>query len=86
MKYALALVVPPLAMLLSGRPIQAVLCGILFLSSLIAIPFGIGIFGWVLCSAWAVVLVATTNAAKANLETMRSLEQRPDPQPRTEST
>jgi hypothetical protein len=79
MKYILAILLPPFALVRVGRPIQFVLCGILFLASLIGLPFGVGIVGWIICSVWALVVVATTDSVRANLETMRELHQRPAP-------
>jgi len=78
MKYLLALILPPVALLLTGSLVHATLCGILFIISLITIPFAIGIVGWAICSVWALVVVASTNGVRHNLETMHALHQRPE--------
>ncbi len=79
MKYLLALVLPPVALMLSGCLVHATLCGILFLLSLITIPFFVGIIGWSVCSLWALAVIATTDPVKHNLHTMHALHQRPEP-------
>jgi hypothetical protein len=57
--YVLAVLVPPLALLLSGRIIQAVLNGLLWLAGLVLVvlPFVPGLLTWGLAVAWAVVAV-----------------------------
>ncbi|GGC68361.1 hypothetical protein GCM10011504_52940 [Siccirubricoccus deserti] len=57
--YFLALVVPPLAILLSGRPFQAVFNGLLWLCGLVllVLPFVPGLLTWVLAVIWAVMVV-----------------------------
>ena len=56
MMYLVALVLPPLALLMHGRVFQALLNLILFA---VAIVFAILSFGtlWLICVAWAVVVV-----------------------------
>ena len=55
----LALLIPPLAVLLSGRPFQAVFNALLWLSGLILIvlPFVPGLMTWGLAVVWAVLVV-----------------------------
>jgi hypothetical protein len=84
MKYIFALIVPPVGMFVVGRPYQATLCGLLFLASIITIPFAVGVFGWAVCSVWALIVVATTNAVEANLHTMHTLEQHPGTKTQTD--
>jgi hypothetical protein len=57
--YVLAVLVPPLAILLSGRIFQAVFNGILWLSGLVlmVLPFVPGLLTWGLAVAWAVAVV-----------------------------
>jgi hypothetical protein len=57
--YFLALVVPPLAILLSGRPFQAVFNGLLWLCGLVllVLPFVPGLLTWALAVIWAVMVV-----------------------------
>ena len=58
MTYLLAIAVPPLALLLQGRPFQAVFNGLLWLGSLlfILLPFVAGQAGWLLAVIWAVAV------------------------------
>lgn len=59
MMYLLAFLVPPLAILLSGRPFQALFNGLLWLSGLVLIvlPFVPGLLTWALAILWAVMVV-----------------------------
>ena len=85
MRYVLALILPPVALLLSGHLVHTVLNGILFILSLITIVFFYGIIGWGVCSFWAVLVIATTNSLRQNLHEMHCLHQRchPHDQPNT---
>ena len=53
------------------------MAGILFIISLITIVFFYGILGWAVCSAWALLVVLTTNSVRQNLHEMHALHQRP---------
>ena len=55
----LALLIPPLALLLAGRPFQAVFNALLWLSGLVLIvlPFVPGLMTWGLAIVWAVLVV-----------------------------
>ena len=57
--YLLALLVPPLAILLSGRVFQAVFNLLLWLAGLVllVLPFVPGLFTWGLSALWAVLVV-----------------------------
>ncbi len=85
MKFVLAIVIPPLAILLCGRIIQAACCGILFLISLATIVFSFGLLGWIVCAAWALAVACTADPVRGNLHMMHNLHQRhelapaPDP-------
>jgi hypothetical protein len=59
MSYILAILLPPLSLLLQGRPFQAVFNGMLWLGSLVFIllPFVAGQLGWLVAVIWAVVVV-----------------------------
>ena len=59
MSYLLAILVPPLAILLQGRPFQAVFNGLLWIGSLafIIFPFVAGQAGWLVAVIWAVAVV-----------------------------
>ena len=52
MKYLLAIVLPPLALLAAGHPIQAVLSLILMVT----------LIGWIPAAIWAVLVVNDSNA------------------------
>ncbi|WP_237216340.1 hypothetical protein [Falsiroseomonas oryziterrae] len=58
MMYLLSIVVPPLAIMLQGRPFQAIFNGLLWLGSLlfILLPFVAGQVGWLVAVIWAVAL------------------------------
>jgi sterol desaturase/sphingolipid hydroxylase (fatty acid hydroxylase superfamily) len=58
MMYLLAILVPPLAIMLQGRPFQAILNGLLWLGSLVFIllPFIAGQAGWLIAVIWAVAV------------------------------
>lgn len=57
--YLLAILLPPLAILLSGRPFQAVFNAILWVAGLLLmiLPFVPGLLTWALAAAWAVLVV-----------------------------
>ncbi|WP_380069868.1 hypothetical protein [Dankookia sp. GCM10030260] len=59
MMMILALLIPPLAILLSGRPFQAVFNGLLWLSGLVLmiLPLVPGLLPWGLAVVWAVLVV-----------------------------
>jgi hypothetical protein len=59
MSYLLAILVPPLAILLQGRPFQAVFNGLLWLGGLlfILLPFVAGQAAWLVAVIWAVAVV-----------------------------
>ena len=61
--YVLAFLVPPLAILLCGRPFQAVFNALLWLSGLVLIvlPFVPGLMTWALAIIWAVLVVRNRN-------------------------
>ena len=56
MMYILAIVLPPLALLIQGRVIQAVLNLILFVLSIVFAIFSFGTL-WMICVAWAIYVV-----------------------------
>jgi uncharacterized membrane protein len=63
MLYLLALLVPPLAILFAGRPVQALLNGLLWLFAIVLsvisliLPIVPGVVGWVACVVWAFLVV-----------------------------
>jgi len=58
MMYLLSIAVPPLALLLQGRPFQAIFNFVLWLGSLlfILLPFVAGQAGWVVAVIWAIAV------------------------------
>jgi uncharacterized membrane protein YqaE (UPF0057 family) len=54
MKYILAILFPPLGMLLAGRPGQALLCLLLMVT----------LIGWPLAAIWALLVVNTSETEK----------------------
>ena len=54
MKYVIAILFPPLGMLLAGRVIQALLCLILMIT----------IIGWPLAAIWALLVVNSSETEK----------------------
>jgi hypothetical protein len=63
MLYLLAVLLPPLAILLAGRPIQAVLNALLWALGivLLILPFVPGVATWGLAALWAVLVVRSRN-------------------------
>ena len=62
MKYVIAILLPPLGMLLVGRVFQALLCLILMIT----------IIGWPLAAIWALLVV---NSAETESRVRRAIEQ-----------
>jgi hypothetical protein len=58
MMYLLAILVPPLALLLQGRPFQAVFNGLLWIGGLlfILLPFVAGQVTWAVAVIWAIAV------------------------------
>lgn len=61
--YVLAVLIPPLAILLSGRPFQAVFNAALWAIGLVLLilPFVPGLLTWALSAAWAIAVVRSRN-------------------------
>jgi hypothetical protein len=59
MMYLLALVLPPLAILLSGRPFQAIFNGLVWVLGLVllVLPFVPGLFTLGVAALWALMVV-----------------------------
>lgn len=57
--YFLAILVPPLAILLAGRPFQAMFNALLWLSGLVllVLPFVPGLMTWAIAVIWAFLVV-----------------------------
>jgi hypothetical protein len=65
MLYLLAFLAPPMAILLAGRPFQAVFNALLWVLGLVllVLPFVPGLLTWGLAVLWAVVVVRNRQAA-----------------------
>ena len=65
MPYLLAFLVPPLAVLLAGRPFQAVFNALLWALGLVllVLPFVPGLMTWGLAILWAVLVVRSRKQA-----------------------
>jgi uncharacterized membrane protein YqaE (UPF0057 family) len=59
MSYLLAVLIPPLAILLAGKPFQAAFNALLWLLGLVLLilPFVPGLVTWGVAAAWAVLVV-----------------------------
>jgi hypothetical protein len=83
MMYVLAVIVPPLAILLSGRPFQAVFNALVWVGSLhfILLPFLAGQAGWLIAVVWAILVVRDRNMQARDRrlvdEAFRQGQQRP---------
>lgn len=62
--YLLSIVVPPLAIMLQGRPFQAIFNGLIWFGSLLFIlfPFVAGQAGWLVAVIWAVAVTYNRRA------------------------
>lgn len=70
MMYLVAILVPPLAMFLSGKPFQAVICLVLQAT----------VIGWLPAAIWAALVVNSRQADKRNeklIREMRKAQQSP---------
>jgi Mg2+/citrate symporter len=64
--YFLAILLPPLAILLSGRPFQAIFNAVLWLAGLVLmiLPFVPGLLTWAIAAVWAVMVVNSEKQAE----------------------
>jgi uncharacterized membrane protein YqaE (UPF0057 family) len=67
MRYLLAILLPPVGMLLVGKVVQAVLCVLLMMT----------LIGWPVASVWALLVVANHNADKRADRMIRAMGQPP---------
>ncbi len=72
MLYLVALIIPPLALLLCGKPIQAILSAIVWILAWIFAIFGAGFIMWVILAVWAIMVVRDRNTQKLIEESRRS--------------
>ena len=66
MRYVIAVLLPPVGMLVCGRVFQAILCAILMLTCV----------GWPVASIWAVLVVSDYHADKRDEKMVRVLKHR----------
>jgi hypothetical protein len=65
MLYLIAIILPPLGLLLCGKPFQAILSAVVWvLAWLLAIVAGLGFFMWIVLAIWAVLVVRDRNTRK----------------------
>ncbi|UTW54965.1 hypothetical protein [Kordiimonas sp. SCSIO 12610] len=65
MLYLVALILPPLALLLCGKPFQAIISAVIWiLAWIFAIFAGLGFFMWIVLAVWAVLVVRDRNTRK----------------------
>ena len=74
MKYLIAILCPPLALLLCGKFFQAVFNLILWAASwVLAFFFGAGLLLWIVCSAHACLVVSQTAAERRHRRMLREM-------------
>lgn len=71
MLYLIALLIPPLALLLCGKPFQAILSAIVWMLAWVLAIFGAGFIMWVILAVWAIMVVRDRNTQKLFEEARR---------------
>jgi uncharacterized membrane protein YqaE (UPF0057 family) len=66
MTYLIAIVFPPAAMALAGKPVQALLCVLLMIT----------IIGWIPAAIWALFVVSSTHADRRTNRIVRAMRER----------
>ena len=64
MLYLVALIIPPLALLLCGKPFQAILSAVIWILAWVLAIFGAGFIMWVILAIWAIMVVRDHNTRK----------------------
>jgi len=64
MLYLVALLIPPLALLLAGKPFQAIISAVIWLLSWVLAIFGAGFIMWAILAVWAIMVVRDHNTQK----------------------
>ncbi len=64
MLYLVALLLPPLALLLSGKPFQAIISGVIWILSFFFLLVGLGVFIWLFLAVWSILVVRDRNTRK----------------------
>ncbi|MCL4545098.1 MAG: YqaE/Pmp3 family membrane protein [Chloroflexi bacterium] len=67
MRYLLAILLPPVGMLLAGKPFQALFCLILQIT----------ILGWIPAAIWAVAVTASSSADRRTRRIIEAIERTP---------
>jgi len=62
--YLVALLLPPLALLLSGKPFQAIISGVIWILSFFFLLVGLGFFIWLFLAVWSILVVRDRNTKK----------------------
>jgi hypothetical protein len=77
MRYLLAIFLPPFALLVCKKPIQFVINLVIWLVSLpLLFMFGIGVIGWGLCSAHALIVCVTQRSDRQMARVVAAIESR----------
>jgi len=71
MLYLIALIIPPLALLLAGKPFQAILSAIIWILAWVLAIFGAGFIMWLILAVWAIMVVRDRNTRRM-MEDIRS--------------
>lgn len=72
MLYLLALLIPPLALLLAGKPFQAIFSAIIWILAWVLAIFGAGFIVWLVLAIWAIMVVRDHNTKKLIREATKS--------------
>lgn len=64
MLYLLALLIPPLALLLTGKPFQAIFSAVIWILAWVLAIFGAGFVVWLVLAIWAIMVVRDHNTKK----------------------
>ncbi|WP_262692222.1 hypothetical protein [Kordiimonas aestuarii] len=71
MLYLIALLLPPLALLLCGKPFQFILATAIWILAWVLALFGAGFIMWVILAVWAIMVVRDRNTRKLIEDTRR---------------
>lgn len=78
MIYLIAIICPPLALLLKGKIFQAILNGVLWLISLVlfVVSFGVLSLLWIVTVIWAIISVKSANDQDRHDEIVDAIKSR----------
>jgi hypothetical protein len=81
MRYIFAIIIPPVALFICGKPIQGVFNLIFWLISLpLLVVFGLGIVVWVLCTIHAMIVCVSYGADRRLDRVVAAIQTRPEVQ------